>query len=248
MAIQIIVKGADFSANAVDFILPALPAGFPAGLSHANLLNKNNLVSATNLVDPGGAKATIVGTPIYSSAYGSSLDGLNYLDTTANCQTVRTMMHSFAQPAGVSSRLLGASTGLQWGIGHLSPNTLYVVAQRVTGGSPAVSYANLLSDSILGGLNVPLRTGFVSYNTETLALRHRVMGVSPANTTLPGGSTFAFPNSAISIGRFTTNSPATPKRQCGFAAFWNRVLTPAEEEAAYSLVKDWGAEQGLVIS
>lgn len=250
MGVKIVIKDADFFADAISYIPPV-----SEGLQYLNFFGKSANTLARNLA-PGKAPAVIVGNPLLS-ANGAGLSYLERYVKTGVAQTKSVTLISVVMIPTVATNIWrhlisnfgrdNLTGGLKWGVSLGlkldSPdirNTLGLVA---TDGSAASSTGNAaavtLGTPVCAVARVDHVAKMASVNNMTTGLNRSATYAAKYEPELNGEF---FVGSAVgaradSIGDVVTS----------FAAIYDRALTDGEVATVYAGLKAFYAAKGLAI-
>lgn len=241
---DLIVQGADFSANAVGYAPPVA-----SGLEYLNFFNSESQIGR-NLA-PGKASGAVVGSPVQNVEFVTFSNLTNYVQTDVDQTDDMTVILAMGVPV----------EGLVFALGNYSNaevSGLWVWTSNFTGGDglvqPTMSHAfdvgsPTVQNATSGAeLTVPfgLRLFLGTYELATRTAIFKDLTGNTSQTRNPAEDVI-ISSRKFRIGSASASTTAGPLVNIGFAAVWSRVLSAAEQTTMTTAVRSYYAARGITV-
>lgn len=253
--LRFVVKGADFSAKAINYIPPV-----PLGLEYLNFFGGEANLSR-NLA-PGKPAGQVVGSPAFSDKSITPTQMTKYIQTAVPHTDEMTIMVVARGPADdVDSHLVSnywspraGGVGTAGGVSLMTRPASPVVdgmARETLAWSrwDGVASSTLLHSIYMAARPVPeLKTlaATISKATRVGTIFNKTAGLVGSTSPLPAGFVQDL-GGPLRIGSAYTTVGGWLPSEIFFVAIWSRVLTEAEIEVMHTAVKSYYGARGMVV-
>ena len=253
--LRFVVKGADFSAKAVNYVPPV-----PLGLEYLNFFGgAANL--ARNLA-PGKPAGQVVGSPAFTDKSMTPTQMSKYIQTAVPQTDEMTIMVVAKGPADdVDSHLVSnywsprvGGVGIAAGVSVMTRPASPVVDGMARETLAWSHWDGVSSTTVLYSIYMPSRpvpelktvAATISKATRIGTIYNKTAGLVANSSPIPDGKTPDL-GGPLRIGSAYTNVAGAMASEIFFVAIWSRVLNVEEIDVMHAAVKSFYAPRGMLV-